>query len=201
MWLSPGISSSRTRTASSAEPTGAWSRRTTSSAPGAAPQGLPDAQTLVSKRRIAGVKLLAPTPPVAKNSSGLVRDAITAFVSNGHHVKGSVSRDGSVGYTFTEAFTYGGNKATNTDTITLKHVFTSAKRATGTFRDISDYTAASATGKGRRGTGKLKFTVSQWSGWTRGGGRRVLQVRGLASGGDRADRGQSRIQPWRTSHG
>ena len=113
----------------------------------------------VAKHRIAGVKLLAPTPPVTKNSSGLACDAITAFVSKGHHVKGSVSRNGSFRYTFTEAFTYGG-KVTNTDTITLSGMFTSAKRATGMVRDVSDSTAASATGKGHCDTGKLKFTVS-----------------------------------------
>lgn len=113
----------------------------------------------VARHRIADVTLLAPTPPVTRNSSGVSCDAITAFVSKGHHVKGSVSRDGSFGYTFTESFKSGG-KVTDTDTITLKGQFTSAKRVTGTFRDVSDYTAASASGKGHCDTGKLKFTFS-----------------------------------------
>jgi hypothetical protein len=113
----------------------------------------------IARQRIAGVRLLVPTPPVTKNSSGLACGAITAFVSKGHHVKGSVSRNGSFGYTFTESVEYGG-KVTNTDTITLKGRFTSAKRATGTVRDVSSYTAASAPGPGRCDTGRLKFTVS-----------------------------------------
>ncbi|MHB1836264.1 MAG: hypothetical protein ACYCXW_15010, partial [Solirubrobacteraceae bacterium] len=96
----------------------------------------------VARHRITGVSLLTPTPPVTANSSGLACDAITAFVSKGHHVEGSMSRNGSFGYRFTESFKYDG-KVTNTDTITLEGRFTGAKRAAGTFRDVSSYTAAS----------------------------------------------------------
>lgn len=113
----------------------------------------------VARHRITGLTMLTPTPPVTANSSGLACGAITAFVSKGHHVKGTVRRNGSFSYRLTESFKYGG-KVTNTDTITLNGRFTSARRAAGTFRDVASYTAASAIGVGHCDTGKLRFTVS-----------------------------------------
>lgn len=115
----------------------------------------------VRGHRISAVQLLATMPPLdAKDSHGEVCGAVTDITTKGHHAKGTISPSGKFDYTFTETFKQAG-KVTATDTITLAGRFKNATHATGTFRDVSDYTAASAPGVGHCDSGSVKFSVAR----------------------------------------
>lgn len=113
----------------------------------------------VAGHRISAVELRSTTPPLdAAKSHGEVCGAVTDLTSKGHHATGTVSPSGRFHYTFSETFKQAG-KVTNTDTITLVGRFKDARHASGTFRDVSDFTAASAPGVGHCDSGSVKFSV------------------------------------------
>ena len=116
----------------------------------------------VARHKIVAVELRASgtnLPPLAKDSSGEFCGAINDLVSKGHKSKGTIGRNGTFKYAFTQATKYKGH-VVQTDTITLAGRFSTSKRVTGTFRDVAAFTAASAPGKARCDSGKLTFSAS-----------------------------------------
>lgn len=116
----------------------------------------------VSRHKIVAVELLASgtnLPPLAKGSSGNACGAVNDLVSKDHKSKGTIGRNGTFKYTFTQATKYKG-QVVQTDTITLIGRFRTSTRVTGTFQDVAAYTAASAPGKARCDSGRLTFSAS-----------------------------------------